>query len=728
MKKTRFCSSKTWFLIPIFFSLLLSITFFSHRVITSASNIPPLVALTADTGDALKYQKATVLGEKSAPIGGGGYVTGISLHPQQKDLAYIKTDIGGFYRWNSIDSNWSPLTDHFSLTQSNYYGGESLALDPNDSSIVYIATGKFTADWAQPIGTIFKSTDQGATWKKLSIDLKMGGNENLRWVGERLVVNPHNSKDIFFGSRLDGLWKSSDAGATWFKVTTFPGKLEAGIGITALVFNQQVPGLLYSVVYGDGIYQSIDTGASWNKLIDSPAFAKRISVANSGDLYVTHASGVSKYVSDRWSDITPSGTRNSFNALSVDPVNVNNVLIALGETPSTTIYQSLDGGSTWIEKIRFSNSTVPWWSEFMVSQPWISAIEFDPKVSNRVWLTDWYGIWRTEDIKANPVVWTNYERGHEEIVTFTLASPPKGALLLSGVADVDGFYHNNGLDTYPSQGFGRSGPSFQDTYSIAYCQTAPLNLVRVGGNRESSVFTGASSTDGGLHWKVFESFPANIMPMRVAVSATNPNLFVTTVSEQEPLRTLDGGISWSKVLGLPNGVKGPWNWSQPLASDPVDGNAFYYYADGKVYRSTDGGNLFSIVNSALPSEGWQSLKTMPGFKGEVWISLDSQGLHRSSDSGETFSKLSNVEKAYLFAFGKPQAGSTAPALYLYGRISEMGDGIFSSLDLGKTWKRLDRSSNPVGNSPNVMEASWQEFGLVFVGTNGRGIYYGTQKG
>ncbi len=55
-------------------------------------------------------------------IGGGGYVTGIYLHPLQQDLAYIKTDIGGFYRWNSVDKRLIPLTDRFGLQESNYYG------------------------------------------------------------------------------------------------------------------------------------------------------------------------------------------------------------------------------------------------------------------------------------------------------------------------------------------------------------------------------------------------------------------------------------------------------------------------------------------------------------------------------------------------------------------------------------------------------------------------------
>ncbi len=268
---------------------------------------------------------------------------------------------------------------------------------------------------------------------------------------------------------------------------------------------------------------------------------------------------------------------------------------------------------------------------------------------------------------------------------------------------------------------------FQDTFSIAYLEINPLHMIRIGGNRWNSTFTGATSTNGGKTWKELPSFPAkNVLPMRVAMSATDANIFIVTFSKNQPWSTTDGGHSWTKVAGLPNGEQGPWNWTQPLAADKVDGNMFYYYANGKFYQSINGGKSFQVVNSSLPSEDWHMTKTVPGAKGEVWLSLDWQGLYRSKDGGKTFAKISNVDRAYLFSFGKPPENSTIPALYLYGKISDKGNGIYRSLDQGKTWTRIGNPNTPVGNEPNVMEASKQKFGLVFLGTNGRGIYYGSE--
>ncbi|WP_341529393.1 hypothetical protein WKK05_08855 [Nostoc sp. UHCC 0302] len=670
-------------------------------------------------------------------IGGGGYVTGVYLHPRQRDLVYIRTDIGGFYRWNPADKEWIPLTDHFELQQSNYYGGEALALDPNNLNIVYIAAGKYTASWAG-LGTIFKSSDRGQTWTKLKIDLPMGSNETRRWLGERLVVNPFNSNVIFFGSRLNGLWKSSDAGATWGKVISFPGRPQVNIGITGILFNKNVSGLVYANAYGDGIYKSTNTGITWSKIPGSPSQVNRMALASNSVLYVTHASGVSKYVNNVWSNITPTNIETKFNALAVDPNDPDRILIVYDQyackTNNCGVFQSTNGGATWQKKKHILKLQVPWWPNSYFASA-ASAIEFDPKILGKAWLTDWFGIWQTDNVYAQPSVWSNYQKGHEEVVSFALASPPSGSLLLSGVADVDGFNHSKGLDTYPCTQFGgENSPRFQDTYGLAYSESDPSRMVRVGGNRWNNTYTGATSTDGGLTWRKFSSFPQDIIPLRVAMSATNSNLFVAIINEDQPIRTTNGGSSWSKVSGLPNGPKGPWYWGQPLAADKVNGNTFYYYSRGKLYRSNNGAKSFSIVNSSLPSENWSMLKTVSGVNGELWLSLNWHGLYHSTDGGVNFTKITGVERAYLYALGKPQTKSKIPALYLYGKINRVGNivtstsqeasGIFRSLDRGKTWTNIDDSHNTIGNDPNVMEASWQKFGLVFIGTNGKGIYYG----
>ncbi len=65
-----------------------------------------------------------------------------------------------------------------------------------------------------------------------------------------------------------------------------------------------------------------------------------------------------------------------------------------------------------------------------------------------------------------------------------------------------------------------------------------------------------------------------------------------------------------------------------------------------------------------------------------------------------------------------------PVIYLYGTVNGK-DGIFRSLDFGKEWQDITPTEKVgIGCDPRVLEASKQHSGLVFIGTNGRGIYYG----
>ncbi|MGF1541387.1 MAG: hypothetical protein ACFCU5_13205 [Pleurocapsa sp.] len=671
-------------------------------------------------------------------IGGGGYVTGIYLHPQEANLVYMQTDNGGFYRWQPNTQQWQPLIDRFPTHPWNHYGGEALALDPNNPDLIYLALGKYRSS----NGKLWKSSDRGTTWMESDLRVPMGGDEEKRWAGNRLAVSPFDSNLLLFGSRSSGLWRSLDGGIHWTQVK-FNLSTRPDIGITGVAFDPQVAERVYLSAYGDGIYQSNDRGKTWGKMDDSPQQGMKIAVASDSSLYVTSdiAPGVSKYHNGVWQDITPQKYRNHiFNALSIHPWRGNEILVGLGETSHPAIFYSADAGDTWIEKPAQHNFTVPWWPDFFFANH-LAAIAFDPHVDQRIWLTDWFGVWRTDDFGSNPPTWTNYAEGHEQLVPFNLVAPPQGGQLLSGVADVEGFYHHD-LDSFPQSRLGYiSGEgkdvalrfpqrlvvrNFQDTYDLAYCATQPLNLVRVGGHRDAGISQGAISGDGGLTWKEFPTLPSSAIPLRVAVSATNPQVFVVVFSESQPWQTRDGGHSWQPVSGLPDGITGPWNWSQPLAADPIDGNIFYYYAEGKVYRSDDGGGTFKVVDRSLPRSDWHSIQTILGLEAEIWLNLGIKGLFYSGDRGASFVRLTSVNRAELITAGKAPAGKLLPIIYLYGSVANLGEGLFASGDRGKTWSKLDNLplfSESQNRIILVLEASKQQPGLVFLGTDAKGIYY-----
>ncbi|MEM9507396.1 MAG: hypothetical protein AAGA16_06865, partial [Cyanobacteria bacterium P01_E01_bin.35] len=678
-------------------------------------------------------------GWHSVTLGAGGYVTGIYLHPTAKDLAYIRTDNGGFYRWQANQQHWQPIANSLPRGFWDYdhnSGGEALGLDPQNPDLVYIAVGKYTA---QP-GTIYKSLDRGSTWQATDLSVPMGGDEDKRWAGDRLVVSPFDSNLLLFGSRRHGLWRSLDGGLSWQRVSNLKVNPDNHVGVLNVAFDPQKSQIAYASVYRDGVYQSRDSGVTWSKLPDSPPKVMRLKVAQDGTVYVTssEAPQVVKYQNGRWSDISPSGLiHETFNGLSLHPQAAQTLLVSEGEKGRAKIYYSNNGGKRWQVKSPSIKQTVPWLApEFFNDHS--SAIAFDPQNPQQVWLADWFSVWHTDNIDQHTVQWSNRVKGIEQTVLFSLISPPEGGILLSGIADQDGFYHQQFATPPQSRlGFQQRGVSlnklnltgdrfldnyFQDTYHLAYCQHAPQNLVRVGGKRWRDSYMGVTSSDGGLSWQPWTNIPPDKLFMRVAIAPDDPQHFVVTTSEDLPLVTRDGGTTWQEVFGLPPGEAGPWNWNQPLAADGVDGDRFYYYVQGRVYGSQDGGLTFETITSDLPVASRFVLVTVPKVAGEIWLSLDQEGLFHSLDGGRSFAKVNSITKAHLVTVGAPREGKINQSIYVYGQDQAGHSGLFSSVDGGQSWSQIN-SLAAMPRAIKILVASQQQPGLIFAGTDGRGIYY-----
>ncbi|HEX8349477.1 MAG TPA: xyloglucanase, partial [Hymenobacter sp.] len=158
---------------------------------------------------------------KSVQMVGGGFVDGIVFHPKAKGVRYCRTDMGGAYRWSETTKRWEPLLDWVPYEDTNLMGVESIGLDPSNPNRLYLACGTYTNPRA-PNAAVLRSDDRGKTFKRTNVPFKMGGNENGRGNGERLAVDPNNGNILYLGTRHDGLWKSTDRGATWQVVKSFP--------------------------------------------------------------------------------------------------------------------------------------------------------------------------------------------------------------------------------------------------------------------------------------------------------------------------------------------------------------------------------------------------------------------------------------------------------------------------------------------------------------------------
>jgi photosystem II stability/assembly factor-like uncharacterized protein len=249
----------------------------------------------------------TQKGWKNVKIVGGGMIPGIIFNTTQKGLAYVRTDMGGAYRWNPENESWIPLTDFAGIEDYGRLGISSIAPDPVEPNRLIIASGTYTNSWDGTSSQMLVSEDYGNTFTRIDMPFKMGGNMPGRGAGERLCIDPNDNKVVYYGSYGNGLWRSRDYGHTWEEVRSFPTKgnvydydftfyvdksFKHFHGIMWVIFDPASGtkgGGSKNIYVGvadtrNTIYESTDAGATWHPLEGQPAVGKSLNENEHGHL------------------------------------------------------------------------------------------------------------------------------------------------------------------------------------------------------------------------------------------------------------------------------------------------------------------------------------------------------------------------------------------------------------------------------------------------------------
>ena len=710
---------------------------------------------------------------KSVTIRGGGFVDGIIFSPIQKDLIFARTDMGGAYRYDLATNGWVPLTDWVGRAKNNWIGIESIAPDPKDPNIVYMAAGTYLTAGN---GVILRSTDGGTTFTSYPIATPMGGNTDGRSMGERLAIDPNLTSTLYFGSRSAGLMRSTDSGATWSTVTSFPvvGGNSGGtqLGLSFVIFDPTSgsPDSASATIYvgvadvtpGSNLYVSKDAGQSW-QLIDGGPTAQMPHHAvldPAGKLYLAYnngpgpngitAGGVWQYdtASSQWSNITPQGISGThgFGGISLDANHSGTLVVStLDWWQPDEIYRTSDGGGSWSpigRSAQHNPNGAEWlrWGVAGCATPsyggWMGDIEIDPYDSDHVMYVTGQGVWSTHNVSAAAAsdrTWTFDDRNLEQTAVTDMVASVNGAFL-SCVGDIAGMRHED--LTHPSPTGMYDNPIFGNCTSLDFAGNDANIVVRAGNPTNSNPRKyGAYSNDNGKTWAPFPTLPmANVSTCsnggKLALSADGSTVIWSlrctvpqgdaSVATSTIAVSSDMGTTWTSVSGLPAGAS--------IAADRQNPSKFYGYSYannvGTVYVSTDSGKTFSAAQNMVAFIGRGVVHAVFGVEGDVWIvasSGSSSALYHSTQSGADFASI-DVEGAFAVGFGKPAAGETYPAVYLFGQNKGVL-GFFRSDDRGVNWSRIDDDQHQFGTAGYVA-GDETVYGRVYIGTNGRGILYG----
>jgi hypothetical protein len=704
---------------------------------------------------------------KNVQIVAGGFVTGVVAHPTQQNLRYARTDIGGAYRWNQTSGTWIPLLDYITRANANLGGVESIALDPNDPTRLYLAVGEYTESFGSN-GAFLLSADQGATFTQVNASFKMGSNDAGRNAGERLAVDPNLGTKLYFGTRNNGLWVSTNRGTSWSQVSSFPvTSTTSGVGvvfvnfITASGSSGTATPVIYAGVSDTGpssstgfssLYRSTDSGATWTAVPGQPTgnFPMRATLAPDGNLYLAYSNAVGptgvtagalyQYAlppsttpagNGTWTNITPSGTnvrvsyaQGGFATIASDP-EVPGVLMATTlddyyPAPGDDIYRSTNYGASWVSfnhQGATHNASLSPWLLFGGSTTstgnWPASLVIDPFNSNHVYYGNGQTLWDTTNAQTSDsggvVAFNVGALGIEETAVTVLMSPSTGVPLVSGVGDLGGFVHTS-LTTSPSGGM-IMNPLLSGGTGLDFAQATPSTMVRVGTG--SSPY-GSYSTNGGSSWTPFgAAAPGTTSGGGAVALAADTSVIVWAPSDVAVVYSSDHGTTWTASTGA--------TAKSGIYADRFNALKFYIYnsSTGTLQISTNGAQSFSNAATGLATGG--VLAVSYAAEGDLWLG-SSGGLYHSTNSGTSFTKLSNVSSAYGIGFGAAASYSSYPTIFMIGVVSGT-TGFFRSTDGGSTWLQMNSTAYQYGYT-NTIVGDPKTFARFYLGTNGRGIIYG----
>jgi len=248
-------------------------------VIAAALVLGAAADLAARPADAVRFQESLLSSfafRNLGPFRAGSWVTAIAVPdaPLKDHLKvfYVGTRNGGVWKTVNAGTTFEPLFDK----QERLSIGD-VAVAPSDGRLVWAGTGEaHCARSSNPGDGIYKSTDGGATWTNMGL-------RDTQHIA-RIRIHPRDPNTVYvaamghlFSENAErGVFKTTDGGRTWTRILFVSDK----IGAVDLVMSLADPNVLYAALYDkvrrpwvyvvggpeSGIYKTTDAGKTWTRL------------------------------------------------------------------------------------------------------------------------------------------------------------------------------------------------------------------------------------------------------------------------------------------------------------------------------------------------------------------------------------------------------------------------------------------------------------------------------
>ena len=638
--------------------------------------------------------------------------------------------------------------------------------------------------------------------------------------------SPGRRHEYYFGATGGGLWKTSDSGTTWFPVTD--GQISSS-SIGAVAVAETNPDIVFigggetqlrgSITQGDGVYKSTDGGATWRHrgLADTQAIARiRIHPVNPDIVYVAalghpygdnEERGVfrSRDGGANWERVLFVSPRAGAADLIIDRTNPDVLYASLwqvyrkawkmwGGGPDSGLYRSDDGGDTWKE---------------LTENPGMPAgpigkigVTVSPANPDRVWAiveAPEGGVFRSDDRGATWRLTNNERKLRQRAFYYSrVYADPLDAETVYALNT--GFYKSlDGGETFDHV----IRPPHGDQHDLWIDPNDPLRMCNSNdGGGNVSVNGGESWTDQDYvttqlyHVNVTNDFPYHVC------GAQQDNSTVCLPSEGwDHMQARGPGSRWYYAAGggesgyitqhpsqldvfyagsqgalltrynrangqirdiqvYPRFFSGEpasalpdrWQWTFPIVFSPLDENRLYTSSQF-LYLTTDDGQSWRKISPDLTYADPETLGETGGLItmdmngpeiyatifavapsrhdiNTIWVGSDDGRVHVTRDHGATwiditpqdlpkFSRVSIVEES------PHRAGTIFVAANRY-QVDDREPYVFRTTDYGETWTKIVDGIAP-GHFARAIREDPVRQGLLFVGTE-HGVYFSWNDG
>lgn len=621
---------------------------------------------------------------------GLGRINAIIEDPNDANTIYVCTPSGGL--WKSTDSgdSWTPLTDNLPAI-----GASGLAIDPNNSDVLYLATGDGDGSDTYSFG-VLKSTDGGESWSTTSLIYDLS--QSIKC--SKILMDPTDTDKLYVATSV-GLVVSNNGGNSWYNAVNG--------SIRDIEFKPGDPSVIYAS--GTKFYRSTDSGASFNQV----------------------SAGL------------PSASAVNRLAIAVTPANPELVYMIAGDDDDSGFYgffKSDDSGESF--SLQSNTPNILTYSEIGDGdggQSWYDLAIAASTTDEDVVYTGGINVWKTNDGGANWEIKSHwvYPSGigytHADIHELTtygnkLYCGSDGGIFSSTDAGNSWADHSDGLQIsqFYRIAISTTDPNLiltaaQDNGTNLFDDNTYTHLLGGDGNAALidytndqvmySAYPGGDfqrSTDGGQNFNGFsegiDESGAWVTPFKL--HPTNPNIIFGAF---ENVWRKSGNSPWEKISDF--SISGTL---QAMCIAPSDPDIIYVSSYGTLLKTTDGGANWSNVGG-LPNNSITSIEIHPENSSEVWLTMSGY-----NENSKVFHSVNGGESWENLTFNLPNIPANCIA---YQQGSD--GGIYVGTDAGVFYKDNTYENWAPYNAglPNVIinQILFQyQTSEVVIGTFGRGVW------